>query len=179
MKDEYPYQTPKIVGGVVITAVIMIGIYFLILNNKPVSGNASTTTLGTTSQISPTSTPITSMATTPAQSTARTSTTNTGTKTLYKDGTYTSEASYRVPHGTNTIAIKVTVSNDKISAVSAENSYSDRESRGYISGFMDALSGAVVGEKADSANVSRLAGASLTSDGFNQALESVVSQAKA
>lgn len=104
--------------------------------------------------------------------------TSTSTSAIYNDGTYTASADYSVPHGyQNSIDISVTIANDIITAVSTDNDYSDNESGMYIDAFESDLEGEVVGQLLSEVSFSRIGGASLTTDGFNEALELVQSAA--
>ena len=180
MQSNNSIQNAKVVGGIVITAVTLIAVYFLILENKPpapVSASESSSAIVATPESKPTETAgTTSEVTTPASSTTGSSQPTTSTK--YKDGQYTSTVSYDVPKHSNTISITVTLSSDSITSVTAKNSYSDRESREYIDDFMAKLSSAIVSKKLDNAQLSRLAGASSTTDAYNDAITKIASQAK-
>lgn len=182
MNANHNLQTPKLIGAVVITAVLMIGVYFLILDNKPSSSSKVATINPITSSTPATSTPAAAPTPTPAASSTgstATSMTTTMTMSAYKDGTYTASADYNVPGDTNTIKVTLTVKNGSITAADTQHSYGERESARYIGSFVSALSGTVVGKQLDAAQVNRLSGASDTSIGFDQALTTIISQAKA
>ena len=51
------------------------------------------------------------------------------------------------------------------------------QSHDYMQGFVDEISGAVVGRSVEDAHVTALAGASKTSDAFNDAIDDIASQA--
>lgn len=96
----------------------------------------------------------------------------------YKSGTYTATKSYRVPEGgTNTITATVSISNDKISSVQTQNDYAHRESEQYTSSFASQISSETSGQPITT-SYSRVGGASLTTEAFNQALSDIVNQAK-
>jgi uncharacterized protein with FMN-binding domain len=182
MNTTQSSQTPKLVGAIVMTAVVLVGIYFLILNNKPAATSASSASTdlssddsATTTTPTPSSEVLSDTSTTQSDS----ATTSTGTSSTFKDGTYTASADYSVPRDTNTIKVSLTVKDDVITAVEAKYSYGDRESTRYINSFDSAISGAVVGKKLDAAQLSRLSGASETTQGFDDALTTIISQAKA
>jgi uncharacterized protein with FMN-binding domain len=90
---------------------------------------------------------------------------------MCKDGIYTASASYYVPRGSNTISVNITIKNDIITAVTSDDKYSDGTSAEYIDSFKSELSSAVVGKSITGLNISRVGGASLTSDGFNKTLD--------
>jgi len=125
---------------------------------------------------STTTTPVTNNTATPTVPTATTpSTTTTGG---YKDGTYTASANYSVPHGQqNTINVTLTVAGGVITAVSTTNTYSDNESGMYVDSFKSGLSAKVVGTSISGASFSRIGGASLTTAGFQTALDTIIKNA--
>jgi uncharacterized protein with FMN-binding domain len=159
-----PNNMPKIVGAVVSVAVVAAVLMYLIDRSH------ATETASTDMSASPTVTvdsPAGSVNASPAAGAA------------VKDGTYTASADYDVPRDTNTIAVTLTVKHGVITAVSEKDSYGERESARYISSFKSAISGLVVGKSLTEARVSRVSGASDTTDGFNDALDNIISQAKA
>jgi uncharacterized protein with FMN-binding domain len=168
---EQPSQTPKIIGAVAITAIMLIGIYVLILHNRTVPTTPVSTMTTTTSQPAASNTSNATPAGTSSSS-------DTATTSSFKDGTYTATADYSVPHDINTIKVTLTVQNGAIASVDTKHSYGDRESVRYINSFVSGISGAVVGKKLDAAQVGRLNGASDTAQGFNDALTTIISQAK-
>lgn len=104
---------------------------------------------------------------------------STSTTSSYKDGTYTASQSYRVPHGeSNSIQVTVTISSGKISAVTANDSYTDGESGMYIQSFESSVSSVMVGQSMGSTSFSRIGGASLTSMAFYDALDVIATQAQ-
>ncbi len=106
-------------------------------------------------------------------------TSSTAAATGYKDGTYTATATYYVPRGSNSMSAKVTVSGGKVTAVSVNHDYSDRESGMYIDSFESALQSAVVGKSIDGLSLNRIGGATLTTQAFDDALTTVRNEAKA
>ena len=82
-----------------------------------------------------------------------------------------------VPHGSNTINVTVTVSNGKIVSASATHGYSDRESGMYVDSFDSSLSSNVNGESLADIIVSRIGGASLTTEAFAEVLDTIKSEA--
>lgn len=96
----------------------------------------------------------------------------------YKDGTYTAEGSYQTPETVEKITVKVTLADDTITAVDVTGDPQARESQQYQSQFIGGISDEVVGKKIDDIKVSRVAGSSLTSGGFNQAIEEIKTEAK-
>lgn len=95
----------------------------------------------------------------------------------YKDGTYTAEGTYSTPESVETISVTVTLADDKITAVEVTGDPQKPETKEYQSKFIGGISSEVVGKDIDSISVSRVAGSSLTSSGFNQAIEEIKQQA--
>jgi cytoskeletal protein RodZ len=98
--------------------------------------------------------------------------------TKYKDGTYKSSASYRVPGDRESIDVSVTIKNDIVTAVQDNHSGSNGESASYQDSFESSVSQSVVGKKIDSVSLSRVGGASLTTRGFMSAFAQIQSQAQ-
>jgi uncharacterized protein with FMN-binding domain len=96
----------------------------------------------------------------------------------YKDGSYSAEGSYISPGGTDVIKVTLTLDEDLVTEVKVAPVEANGESRNYISLFSSGVSGVVVGENIDEINVGKINGSSLTSGGFNKALEEIKSQAK-
>jgi hypothetical protein len=101
-----------------------------------------------------------------------------GTST-YVDGTYEASGSYSTPESVETIAVTVTLENDVITAVEVTGDPKARESQDYQSRFIGGIQDVVVGKDIDEISVSRVAGSSLTSGGFNQAIEEIKTEAAA
>jgi len=107
----------------------------------------------------------------PGSSSTNGSTSTTGS---YKDGTYTATGYYMVPHGdTNSVKTTLKVSGGKITSVSTMNNTQDSESEMYISSFKQYVESEVVGQSLNGYYGSRIGGASLTTDGFNQTLDTI------
>jgi uncharacterized protein with FMN-binding domain len=123
-----------------------------------------------------TSTPDTS--TTPDTTTPDTTTTTTSPAT-YKDGTYTATGSYDSPGGNESITVTVTLANDIITSTSATSGANDTEAHEYQNEFISEYKSLVVGKDISSVHLSRVSGSSLTSQGFNSAIQKIESQANA
>ncbi|MBL8121887.1 hypothetical protein JNM87_03995 [Candidatus Saccharibacteria bacterium] len=103
---------------------------------------------------------------------------NSQSNTLYQNGTYISNSINYWVHGhSNYITTTLTVTNDHITAVSANHSVSDGTSQNYVDAFDNDLGGAAIGQPLQSISLSRVGGASVTTDGFNDSLSSIRSQA--
>jgi uncharacterized protein with FMN-binding domain len=116
--------------------------------------------------------------------TASTDTTSSDTSTTastdgLKDGTYSATASYFVPPGQESIKVSLTLSGGTITDVSVVNSENDHDSAEFQADFTDGYKTKVVGQKISGLQISSVAGASDTTDGFNEALSQIQSEAQA
>lgn len=97
----------------------------------------------------------------------------------YADGTYTAEGAYQTPESVETISVTVTLEGDVIKDVEVTGNPQARESQEYQGKFIGGIADVVVGQDIDTISVSRVAGSSLTSGGFNQAIEEIKAEAAA
>jgi len=97
----------------------------------------------------------------------------------YADGTYTAEGSYATPETVETITVTVTLEDDVVTAVKVDGDPQRPESEEYQGRFIGGITDAVVGQNIDELSVSRVAGSSLTSGGFNEAIETIKGEAAA
>lgn len=120
-------------------------------------------------------------ATDPATTDAATSdsTTTDSAASDYADGTYTAEGSYQTPGSVEAVTVTVALEDGVITAVDVVGDPVERESQRYQSQFIGGIEEIVVGEPIDEISVSRVAGSSLTSGGFNAAIEEIKSEAAA
>lgn len=124
----------------------------------------------------------TTPAATPAASSAPEATGSTGSATTgaYADGTYTEDGTYVDGGGVSeTISVTITLADDIVTAVEVSGDAASPQSRQYQEAFIGGVSDEVVGKEIDSLSVSRVAGSSLTSGGFNDALEKIKADAAA
>lgn len=96
----------------------------------------------------------------------------------YADGTYTAEGAYSTPDSVETITVTVTLADDVITDVEVSGDPQLAESRQYQSAFIGGIADAVVGKNIDEIAVSRVAGSSLTSGGFNAAIAQIKAEAE-
>ena len=118
-----------------------------------------------------------------SQAVSSTSSTATSTSinsaTSFKDGTYTATGSYQTPGGEESIGVTVTLSGNTISDASVTQNAHDGEAEEFQNSFASGFKSQVVGKKITDVSLTRVAGSSLTSIGFNSALEDIENQAKA
>ncbi|MBN9175875.1 MAG: FMN-binding protein [Microbacterium sp.] len=122
----------------------------------------------------PTATPTTSA--TPSASVSA-SPSAAASDSVYVDGTYSADGSYQTPESVETISVTVTLQDDVITSVNVTGNPQKRESEQYQGEFIGGISAEVVGKNIDEISVSRVAGSSLTSGGFNQAIETIKAEA--
>jgi uncharacterized protein with FMN-binding domain len=96
----------------------------------------------------------------------------------YKDGTYSADGTYTSPNGQETVGVELTLAGDKVSAVNITVHPSNPNTKKFQGEFASGIAAQIVGKDIDELNVSKVAGSSLTSGGFNEAVEQIKSQAK-
>ena len=102
-----------------------------------------------------------------------------GSAAPYPDGTYTAEGSYATPESVEVVTVTVTLEDDVITAVEVVGDPTNAESERYQSEFIGGIAAEVVGKDIDDVSVTRVAGSSLTSGGFTQALDQIKADAAA
>lgn len=100
------------------------------------------------------------------------------TDASYVDGTYGAEGSYATPETVETISVTLTLADDVVTDVAVTGDPQRPESEQFQGQFIDSIVDEVVGRDIDEISVSRVAGSSLTSGGFNDALESIKAEAR-
>ena len=106
-------------------------------------------------------------------------TTSAAAATTYKDGTYTATGSYQSPGGTESVTITLTIAGDTITDASGQGGATRPPSSQYQGEFLDNFASQIVGKNIDEVSLSKVAGSSLTSGGFNEALQTIKSDARA
>ncbi len=102
-----------------------------------------------------------------------------GGDAVYTDGTYEATADYQSPNGTETIDVTLTLEGDIVTAVEVTGRGTSPDSQRYQGEFTDGISDVVVGKDIDALQVDKVGGSSLTSAGFNAALEQIKADAVA
>jgi uncharacterized protein with FMN-binding domain len=95
----------------------------------------------------------------------------------YEDGTYEASGSYEAPSGTETVAVTLTLEAGVVTAVTVVGEATDPQAQIHQGEFIDGIAGEVVGKPIDELQVSKVAGSSLTSGGFNKAVEEIKADA--
>lgn len=156
-------NTPKLHPAVAaLITIVLIGVAtgaVVMINQKPDATDSTASTPSVTT-------------TTPSSSTDS-SGASTPDAASYKDGQYDATGSYSTPGGTESIKVAVTLSGDTISAVEVTQQADSRESQEYQMAFAGAYKSQVIGKKINDVHLSRVAGSSLTSLGFADALDQI------
>lgn len=152
-----PQTKPKIIGLVVVALLVGAGTGTVIWMNR------DDTSSDTLTQSSPTTT--SSVAPVPSDAT-------------YKDGTYSADGVYRSPGGNEKIGVTLTITDNTVTDVSIETHGSGSDAQEHQAQFKDGIKEIVVGKKVNDVSVSRVSGSSLTSAGFNNALQIIKSDAQ-
>ena len=97
----------------------------------------------------------------------------------YKDGTYSADGNYVSPNGTETVGVTVTLAGGAVSDVQITQHPSNPNTRKFQGEFAGGIQSQIVGRNLNEIKVSKVAGSSLTSGGFNQAVEKIKSEARA
>ena len=95
----------------------------------------------------------------------------------YTDGDYSATGDYQSPGGPEKIDVKVTLKGDIVTAVTVTPTATSGQAQRYQGEFADGVAAVVVGKKIDELKVDKVAGSSLTSDGFNAAIETIKADA--
>lgn len=99
----------------------------------------------------------------------------------YTDGDYEATADYQSPNGTETIDVALSLEGDVITdvTVTGVSENPSPEVLRFQGEFEDGIEAVVKGKNIDELDVSRVGGSSLTSSGFNEAIEQIKLQAQA
>ncbi|MCS5722757.1 hypothetical protein N1028_14095 [Herbiconiux sp. CPCC 203407] len=143
------------------------------------AGCATDTTASTADSDSAPTSAATSAPSTPAGTPAPTGASDAPAEAsgAYTDGTYEATGSYTSPNGQEEVDVSITLESDIITAVTVTPEATNPNSVNYQNQFADGIAAVVVGQSIDEIEVSRVAGSSLTSGGFNEAVETIKSEA--
>lgn len=95
------------------------------------------------------------------------------TQATLQGGVYTKKGTYSTPGGTESISLTVTLKNDIIEDIDLQQNANRGDSAIYQSKFASGYKPLVQGKDIKQVKLTRVAGSSLTSNGFNQALENI------
>ena len=153
--------SPAMTALIVIVLIGIVTTAMIVINNNKSDSTAETTTPSSQVSESPTS----------SESTTATS--------GYADGTYSATGSYSTPGGRESIDLTVVITDGQITSTSLQQNAKSGEAKEYQAAFASGYKELVVGKSVDEVRLSRVAGSSLTSNGFNAALEQIKSDAAA
>jgi uncharacterized protein with FMN-binding domain len=149
------------------------------------TGIAGLSLVGTVAGCAPSATQSRPMASTATSSPETSAATPSGTASslassgsVYKDGTYSADGTYVSPNGTETVGVELTLASGTVTAVEITEHPSNPNTRKFQGEFSGGIAAQVVGKSIDGLNVSKVAGSSLTSGGFNQAVEKIKLEAR-
>lgn len=97
----------------------------------------------------------------------------------YADGTYSATGEYRSPEGQQSIDVTVTLAENTIRDITATGTADSGTSQQYQDKFESGYKAEVVGKNINEVNLSRVAGSSLTPQGFNDAISKIKDDARA
>lgn len=97
----------------------------------------------------------------------------------YADGEYSATGTYNSPGGEQSIGVTVTLSNSVVTALTLDRSQTKGTSAEFQEKFAGGIDALVVGKSIDELDVSKVSGSSLTSGGFNNAIDQIKSEAQA
>ncbi len=97
--------------------------------------------------------------------------------TVYADGTYRATGQYIAPSGPETVDVTLTIAEDLVTAVEVVGHATDGSAQDHQADFIGGVGELVVGRPLADLAVHRVAGSSLTSGGFNSAVDQIRAEA--
>lgn len=97
----------------------------------------------------------------------------------YSDGTYTETGDYTSPNGAEQVEVTLTLASNLITDVTVVGFGESPNSKQFQGEFIDGVAAEVVGKNIDVLSVDKVAGSSLTSGGFNKAVDAIKADALA
>jgi uncharacterized protein with FMN-binding domain len=110
---------------------------------------------------------------------ASTGNTSQGSRNDYVDGEYSASGSYVSPNGEETIDVTLSLEAGTVTAVEVTPNPTNPNTEMFQGQFASGIAAQVVGKSIDELNVDKVAGSSLTSGGFNDAIEQIKADAAA
>ena len=98
---------------------------------------------------------------------------------VYTDGTYSADGGYQSPNGSESISVTVTIADDVVTSVEVVGHATGGNSKQFQGQFAGGIAAEVIGVALEDVSVSRVAGSSLTSGGFNAAIDAIQAEAQA
>jgi hypothetical protein len=159
-------KTPNkaVIAIIVIVLLVVAGTAAIVLTNNQTSTDSSSNTAS-------------DLPTTAPSSSTDEGTTSSSSDT-FTNGTYSSTGSYQTPGGQESIGVKVTLTDGVITDASVTQMGETGEAKQFQAQFASGFKSQVVGKKVSDVKLSRVAGSSLTPNGFNSALSEIQKQAQ-
>jgi uncharacterized protein with FMN-binding domain len=101
------------------------------------------------------------------------------TSAAYTDGSYAASGNYQSPNGNESIIVELTLAGDIVTEVTVQTNANNPTTERFQGLFAGGIAAEVVGKDIDTLDVTRVAGSSLTSGGFRQAIETIKADALA
>ena len=95
----------------------------------------------------------------------------------YTDGEYTESGSYQSPNGSESVTVTLTLAANTVTAVTVTGDGQSPNSKNYQEMFANGIGAEIIGKNIDELAVDKVAGSSLTSGGFNDALATIKADA--
>jgi hypothetical protein len=106
-------------------------------------------------------------------------TSGTTSNDTYTDGDYSATGTYDTPGGTESVGVKITVASNIVTALEVTNEGVSPNAKVYQDKFASGIDAVVVGKNLNAIKVDKVAGSSLTSAGFTNALTTIKADAVA
>ena len=95
----------------------------------------------------------------------------------FTDGSYSATGSYQTPGGEESLGVTITLASGSVSDVQTEPMPSNPTTELYQGKFSSGIGGQIVGTPLSELSVDKVSGSSLTSGGFNDAIEQIKREA--
>lgn len=95
----------------------------------------------------------------------------------YRDGTYQANGTYESPNGSENIIVLIELENDIVTDVQITTNPNNPTTANYQGQFASGIGDIVIGEDIDTLDVTVVAGSSLTSNGFREAIAAIKAEA--
>lgn len=95
----------------------------------------------------------------------------------YRDGTYQANGTYESPNGSENFIVLIELENDIVTDVEITTNPNNPTTANYQGQFADGIGDIVIGEDIDTLDVTVVAGSSLTSNGFREAIAAIKAEA--
>jgi hypothetical protein len=146
--------------------------------SSPAAGSTAASSSAVSSSSSASNTSSAAAATDPSAGAAA-STAEPAATGEYADGIYTAVGTYSSPGGEESISVTLTLTGDVVTAASAVGNATSPPSSQYQQQFVSNFADLIVGKSLDEVSLDKVAGSSLTPIGFNDAVDTIKTDALA